>query len=297
MARIPWYINSRPYSFEGGGDIIYKSGRKNDNPLPEGEEVTVVAQAPSYFKKKNGELLSDKERAFVNDVRLRSDYGGLSKFMLGAALAPAAIYGGTAALRGLKAGQDAYRSFLLSHPTVSTGINVAANTGNAYSLASDNGLKKTYGLFKDGNYKDAALSLAGDALDAYGFSRLSQLPYRIYASGLSSGLRGTGRLFAQNVSNTSNAIKNFNPFLRSYLQTTPDLGERLRAIRNGYSNIFHSKFNFLSDMRKFNPLQNISLSFGAYNPITPSVREYQYLLDTANQANDIQNVVSLVNDD
>ena len=54
MAHIPWYINSRPYSFEGGGDIIYKSGRKNDNPLPEGEEVTVVAQAPSYFKKKRG---------------------------------------------------------------------------------------------------------------------------------------------------------------------------------------------------------------------------------------------------
>lgn len=232
----------------------------------------------------------------MNDVRLRSDYRGLSKFMLGAALSPATIYGGAAALRGLKAGQDVYRSFLLSHPTISAGVNVAAEAGNAYSLVGDNGLRKTYSLFKDGNYKDAVLSLAGDAFDAYGFSRLSQLPYRMYASGLSSGLRGTGQIFAQNVASTSNAMKNFNPFLRSYLQTTPDLGARLRAVGNGYSNIFSSKFNFLSDMRKYKPLQNISLSIGSYNPIHPSTREYQYLLDTANEANDIQNVVSLVND-
>lgn len=54
MARIPWYINSRPYSFEGGGKITYKSGLKDDNPLPDNGEVTVIAPAPSYLKKKMG---------------------------------------------------------------------------------------------------------------------------------------------------------------------------------------------------------------------------------------------------
>lgn len=239
-------------------------------------------------------MLSDKDREFVNGVRLRSDYGGLSKFMLGAALAPAAFVGGGAALRGLKAGQDAYRGFLLSHPTISTGINLGTNVANAGSLLSDNGIRKTYSLFKDGDYSNAALSLAGDAMDAFGLSRLRQLPYRVYSSGISSGIKGTGQLFAQNVSNVRNDIKSFNPFLYSYLQATPDLGTRLRAIKNGYSNVFSNNFHFLSDMRKYNPQQNISLSLSSYNPTSPSRWGYQYLLDTANQINDGQNVVSLI---
>ncbi len=34
MARIPWYINSRPYTFDGGGEMNNNNGEANPLPPP-----------------------------------------------------------------------------------------------------------------------------------------------------------------------------------------------------------------------------------------------------------------------
>lgn len=154
------------------------------NPLGDGE-VTVTAKAPSWLRRSGAPPVTGADAALINKVRRRDDYGGLSRFALGAVMAPVAALAAPAVSKAA----SAYSAYVAAHPGVAAALTLG-NTGlSAYSLASRDGLRKTAGLAREGRLGDAAWSALGDAVDVAGIGgaavkAVKSIPFRWYSAWL-----------------------------------------------------------------------------------------------------------------
>lgn len=165
-----------------------------------------------------------------------------------------------------------YSTWAAAHPAAS-GVLTVANVGSsAASLASDNGLKKTYNLIKNREYGRAAISGANDLVDAIGIGNFAKstykgLPWNKWFTGLGRTLTQTGSLAANSYFNMRNAWQYTKPVRDAAVKLGIPLWDRIKFNAQIAKDIFKKDGTFLRDMKIFTPWDHTRFAF--MQPIDP----------------------------